>query len=410
MNNNKFHIFFNKNLSELKKYAKDNSIKGCSKLHKLEIITLIAKKLNFYDDLFIKIIKYYNMNTSELKEIVKKNSIKNHSKLNKLNLIYLIVENENNNISNKIIDMELIPNFNKMKINELKQYSQEKLGLNDVDKLKKKEIIELIQNNEINNSLSPLIKWSGGKKDEIKKFIQHIPTDFNTYLEPFVGGGAVFFHINPKKAVINDVHKELIDFYQSIKNGHNKDIYKFMKEHPNEEDIYYKVRAYKPKNELENANKFYYLRKTCFRGMLRYNSSGEFNIPFGRYKNCNFEDLLNIKYEKLLKNTTIFNKDFEYIFEKYNNENNFMFLDPPYDSQFTDYGYCSFGKNEHIKLAQCFKDTKIKCLMIIGKTDFIEDLYKDYIVDEYEKNYRFKLHSKRVGDEINTTHLIIKNY
>jgi DNA adenine methylase len=87
-----------------------------------------------------------------------------------------------------------------------------------------------------------------------------------------------------------------------------------------------------------------------------------------------------------------------------------MFLDPPYDSEFTDYGYCKFGKDEHRKLAKCFKETKIQCLMVIGKTDFIVELYKDYIVAEYPKKYRFKLHSGRIGDNINTNHLIIKNY
>ena len=87
-----------------------------------------------------------------------------------------------------------------------------------------------------------------------------------------------------------------------------------------------------------------------------------------------------------------------------------MFLDPPYDSEFTDYGYCQFGKKEHEKLAQYFKETKIKCLMVIGKTDFIKELYKDFIVDEYDKKYKFKLYQGRIGDEINTKHLIIKNY
>ena len=101
---------------------------------------------------------------------------------------------------------------------------------------------------------------------------------------------------------------------------------------------------------------------------------------------------------------------FEYIFANYNNEHNFMFLDPPYDSEFTDYGYCQFGKKEQEKLAKYFKETKIKCLMVIGKTAFIQELYKDYIVDEYDKNYRFKLYDGRVGDEINTKHLVIKNY
>ena len=115
-------------------------------------------------------------------------------------------------------------------------------------------------------------------------------------------------------------------------------------------------------------------------------------------------------YEKLLSRTEIFNKDYELIFKEYNDPSNFMFLDPPYDSEFTDYGYCKFEKDEQIKLAGLFKTTKIRCLMIIGKTDFIEELYKGYIVEEYSKKYKFKLHSGRVGDEINTKHLIIKNY
>lgn len=259
-------------------------------------------------------------------------------------------------------------------------------------------------------SLSPIVKWSGGKKDELKNILPHIPQDFDTYLEPFIGGGAVYFHLQPKKAVINDVHKELIDLYQSVKNEHSKDIYDFMSKHPNEEETYYKVRSYKPENVLENAQRFYYLRKTCFRGMLRYNNKGEFNIPFGRYKTYNFDDILNPQYEELLKNTEIYNTSFEEIFDNYNSTENFMFLDPPYDSEFTDYGYCSFGRDEQIKLANCFKQTEIRCLMIIGKTPFIEELYKDYIVDEYDKKYRFKLHSGRIGDEINTKHLIIKNY
>lgn len=260
------------------------------------------------------------------------------------------------------------------------------------------------------SSLKPIIKWSGGKSDELNDILPHIPENISTYLEPFVGGGAVYFHLNPNKAVINDVHKELIDFYQSIKNGHAMDIYNFMEKHPNEEETYYKVRGYDNSKILDNAKRFYYLRKTCYRGMLRYNKKGEFNIPYGRYKTCNYEDLKNIEYENLLKRTEVLNNSFEYIFENYNDENNFMFLDPPYDSEFTDYGYCTFGKDEQRSLAKCFKETKIKCLMIIGKTPFIEELYKDYIVGEYDKKYRFKLHSGRVGDEINTKHLIIKNY
>ena len=258
--------------------------------------------------------------------------------------------------------------------------------------------------------LKPIVKWSGGKKDELKQILPHLPETCDTYLEPFIGGGAVYFHLNPDKAVINDVHKELIDFYRAIKDGHSRDIYSFMEAHPNTEETYYQVRGKKPETSLENAQRFYYLRKTCFRGMLRYNKKGEFNIPFGRYKTYQFEELLNQEYEKLLKNTEIFNTGFEEIFANYNSPDNFMFLDPPYDCEFTDYGYCQFGRDKQEKLAECFKKTNIRCLMIIGKTDFISQLYAGYIVGEYDKKYRFKLHSKRVGNEINTKHLIIKNY
>lgn len=259
--------------------------------------------------------------------------------------------------------------------------------------------------------LSPLVKWSGGKSDEIKEFEKYIPKEYDTYIEPFVGGGALYFYLNHKKCVINDVHKELISFYKSIKDGKRLEIKKFMEEHKNEEKEYYKIRdEMKIEDELDEAKRFYYLRKTCYRGMMRYNKKGGFNIPFGKYKSINYSDLENDEYEKILENTEIYNVDFSEIFEKYNDENNFMFLDPPYDSVFTDYGYCKFEKEKQEELAKYFKSTKIKCLMVIGKTDYISKLYEGYIVDEFDKKYRFKLHSGRVGDEINNKHLIIKNW
>jgi DNA adenine methylase len=269
------------------------------------------------------------------------------------------------------------------------------------------------ENKEIH--LKPLIKWSGGKSDEIKLFEKYIPNNYDTYLEPFIGGGSLYFYLYPNKAVISDVHKELIDLYTCIGQGKGENIYDFMKNNKNDEETYYKIREKIIDDNLndecfDNACRFYYQRKTCFRGMLRYNKNGKFNIPFGKYKTINYNDIKEVNYQKLLNRTEILNKSFEYIFDNYNNENNFMFLDPPYDSEFTDYGYCSFGKEHQLKLAKCFKETKIKCLMIIGKTDYIVELYKDYIVDEYDKKYRFKLYAGRVGDEINNKHLVIKNY
>ena len=113
----------------------------------------------------------------------------------------------------------------------------------------------------MSKQLNPMFKWSGGKKDEIKKFKKYIPDSYNIYLEPFVGGGAVFFHLNPEKAVITDLHKELIDFYKAIKNNKMNDIYNFLEEHPNDEETYYKVRDKLEINDyVDNAKRFYYLR------------------------------------------------------------------------------------------------------------------------------------------------------
>jgi len=288
----------------------------------------------------------------------------------------------------------------------------EEYGITNYKSKNKSELIDLL-NGSTNTikPLKPLIKWSGGKVDEIKMFDKYFPDNYNIYIEPFIGGGAVYFYLNPNKAVISDVHSELIDLYKSISEGKAKDIYEFMKNSPNDEATYYNIRdTMIINNTLDVAKRFYYQRKTCFRGMLRYNKDKKFNIPFGRYKTINYTELLNKDYETLLNRTEIYNEKFEVIFEKYNDETNFMFLDPPYDSEFTDYGYCLFGKEEQYKLASLFKTTKIKCLMIIGKTKFIEELYNGYIVGEYDKKYKFKLYNNRIGDEINTKHLIIKNY
>ena len=262
-----------------------------------------------------------------------------------------------------------------------------------------------------NKALPAIMKWSGGKGAEIKNFCHHYPQNFSCFIEPFVGGGSVFFNLNFESNIIADVHKDLINFYVKVKEGFSKEIYNIVREWTINEATYYFVRdIYKPTSDVERAAVFLYLRRTCFRGMLRYNREGKFNIPWGRYKNVSFDDILNPAYENLLSKTDIYCTSFNNIFDMYNSEDHFVFLDPPYDSVFTDYGYCTFGKEEQTKLSNCFKNTSNKCLLIIGDTPFIRELYDGYIVDSYDKNYRFRIHSGRVGKEIYNKHLIIKNY
>lgn len=260
------------------------------------------------------------------------------------------------------------------------------------------------------SGLKPLIKWSGGKRNEIKHFSHHFPTKFERYIEPFVGGGAVFFNMGYPNSVISDVHKGLTNFYNTVK-WEADELYDRVSKFGLEEKTYYYVRDTMPINDdIDRAVRFYYLRKTAFRGMLRYNKSGKFNIPWGRYKTIDISPLKDKKYRRLLEKTEIFNHTYNKIFEIYNDEDNFMFLDPPYDSEFTDYGYCEFNRGDQIELANTFKSTKSKCLMVIGRTSLIEKLYSGYIVESYSKKYQFKIHSGRIGDEIDNEHLIIRNY
>jgi DNA adenine methylase len=275
---------------------------------------------------------------------------------------------------------------------------------------------------KIQTSLKPMCKWSGGKRNEIPIFKKYYPKKFDRFIEPFAGGAAVFFELNfDGLNVINDIHPDLINFYKQISLGHSEEIYRLVKSFGVGEMEYYIVRGggkklingetpFKPKNDIERAAQFYYLRKTCFRGMLRYNDKGEFNIPWGKYKTVNFEELKNKEYTDLLSRTDIMIGDYVKVFEKYNSNENFCFIDQPYDSVFNDYGFDNFNRQKQIELSEIFKTTQNKCLMVVGGSDFIRELYDGYIKFEYPKNYAFKIHSGRVTDEINVNHLVITNY
>lgn len=274
----------------------------------------------------------------------------------------------------------------------------------------------------MNKKLKPICKWSGGKRDEIKQFSKFYPKSFKRYIEPFVGGGAVFFDLNFDGVnVINDVHPELINFYKQIKLGNAEKIYEKLKSFGKSENDYYVVRGggkkllpnteiFIPENDIDNAARFIYLRRSCYRGMLRYNQKGEFNVPWGRYKTLNFDDIIEPKYGELLYRTEIMEGDYRLVFEKYNEPDDFYFIDQPYDSTFNDYGGDSFNRDNQKELFNKFKTTKSKCLMVVGGSEFIRELYDGYIKFEYPKKYAFKLHSGRIGDEINVNHLVITNY
>lgn len=284
--------------------------------------------------------------------------------------------------------------------------------------------------------MKPLVKYRGGKSKEIPHLIKHIPKFEGRYIEPFFGGGALYFHLEPKKAIINDINSKLIAFYHGVKNDFdnlNKELeeigklyrinrkkFEELKQKTPEqrvkddnETLYYQIRDMF--NDLidkkySNALLYFFINKTAYSGMIRYNSKGEFNVPYGRYANLN-TSLVTVSHNRLLSNTEIYNLDYKEIFEM-SEENDFMFLDPPYDCVFSDYGnveYKEDGFNEknHKELADNFRNLKCKALMVIGRTPLTEELYNDFIIDEYGKSYAVNIRNRFKSS---AKHILISNY
>lgn len=131
----------------------------------------------------------------------------------------------------------------------------------------------------------PFVKWAGGKRQIIKFIKSKVPLSYERYIEPFVGGGALLFELLPKRAIIGDINKELINAYLVIRDSVSE-LIESLKKHENSREYYYYIRALDPNklDPIERASRFIYLNKTCYNGLYRENSKGEFNVPFGRYK------------------------------------------------------------------------------------------------------------------------------
>ncbi|WP_179198686.1 MULTISPECIES: DNA adenine methylase [Paenibacillus] len=251
------------------------------------------------------------------------------------------------------------------------------------------------------------IKWVGGKRTEIKYFEKYIP-QFETYVEPFVGGGALFWNLMPEKAIINDINEDLINFYNVLATKKHE-LLQILNSYVNTREFYSmivnKLNNGDYKNNIEQAAIFYYINKTCFSGKWRVNSSGKFNNTYGSYKNNSFQTIAE-DCEKVLETTEIYNEDFKIIFDKVQfNKETFVFLDPPYldcdamytaDQKFDDiYKYIVYFMNY----------TNCKVMLVVKSNDYLEKLFNNRIVDRYRINYRHNSTSKKMYD-----HLIITNY
>lgn len=247
-----------------------------------------------------------------------------------------------------------------------------------------------------NKLLKPFVKWAGGKRQLLPEIKKYIPEEYSTYYEPFVGGGAVLFHIQPEKFVINDVNREIVNVYNTVKNE-VENLITELKSYENDADFYYKIRAidrvenFSNLSNVKKAARVIYLNKTCFNGLFRVNRQGQFNVPFGKYKKPNIvnEDTLRAVNQYFAQaKGEILNTDFAECLSKAKKDS-FVYLDPPYDpvsnsSSFTGYTLSGFNRYEQERLkTTCDKLNQKGCKFLLSNsaTDFIKDLYKDYKIE-----------------------------
>ncbi|MTJ31226.1 DNA adenine methylase [Aphanizomenon sp. UHCC 0183] len=236
----------------------------------------------------------------------------------------------------------------------------------------------------------PFLKWAGGKTRLISQYKDYFPQHYQTYYEPFLGGGAVFFHLQPSHAVLTDINADLVITYRCVRDN-LEELITLLQAHQqrHNSEYYYDVRNYHNGTDLTKAARFIYLNKTCFNGLYRVNSQGKFNVPVGKYKNPGIcqEEVLRVASLALQK-VEIKQANFEEVLNYATGTNDFVYFDPPYyplnkTSNFTAYSNFCFDENQQIKLRDIFielADKGVKVMLSNSDCPLIRDLYSDFNV------------------------------
>lgn len=241
---------------------------------------------------------------------------------------------------------------------------------------------------------SPVVKWVGGKRQLLECLMPLFPETYTSYCEPFIGGGAVLFALQPQKAIVNDINRELIGVYRAIKDDVEA-LIKRLAQFENTKECFYEVRGwdrnaefYNQLTDIDKAARVIFLNKTCYNGLYRVNSAGEFNTPFGRYKNPNIVNESTLRAVNEYFNTadvTILNTSYSEAVQGLL-ENSFVYLDPPYDpisvtASFTGYNAGGFSREDQIALRDCCRQLDaagIKFMLSNSATEFIQDIYSEF--------------------------------
>lgn len=267
---------------------------------------------------------------------------------------------------------------------------------------------------------TPFLKWAGGKSQLLSTFDRYYPKTFNRYFEPFLGGGAVFFNLAAKhrglKAIVSDCNAELINCYVMVRDQPQA-VLRALKKHRNDVHYYYKVREMDADSldEAERAARMIFLNKTCFNGLYRVNRKGEFNVPFGKYKNPKLVDKPNIEaVSEVLANALISCQPFEQVVARAK-RHDFVYFDPPYHpvsntSNFTSYTKGAFTLADQERLAATFKQLSDKgCYVMLSNSDIpvIRNLYEGFRIETVQANRAINCNGKKRG---RVSELLILNY
>ncbi len=273
------------------------------------------------------------------------------------------------------------------------------------------------------NLVMPFVKWVGGKRQLMASIAEHLPKNIKEYqyIEPFVGGGAVFFHLQPTNAVINDSNEELINVYRVIKNN-SEELIADLKKHVNDAGYFYEIRAldrtgsFTQLTPVQRASRVIYLNKTCYNGLYRVNNAGEFNVPFGKYKNPNIVNEPARAVSRYLNygNISIKNEDYGEVLNRID-ENSFVYLDPPYhpiseSSSFTGYVQGGWNSSDQIRLREAcdvLHAKGVKFLLSNSSAPLIKEKYRNYNIITIKANRAVNSNGADRGE---IDEVLIKNY
>ena len=273
---------------------------------------------------------------------------------------------------------------------------------------------------QLKSETYPIVKWVGGKRQLMFELIKNMPKSYNRYFEPFIGGGALFFELQPEQAYISDMNEELINLYSVVRNN----VYELIKDlskHEVSKEYFLEIRnidrteQYTELSDVERASRFIYLNRTCFNGMYRVNSQGQFNVPFGYYKNPRIIDKNNLlNCSELLKKTEIKCADFSEILTKVK-KGDLVYFDPPYvplneTSSFTSYTKDGFDINMQFKLRDvCDElDNKgVKFMLSNSDTKLVNELYVNY---EIKKVFASRQINANADGRGKITEVLVRNY